>query len=99
MIDVGKLNRRVTIQSRTSTKAGDTWADVRAQWASIVPIGASRLAFLAAQGSKVSHLIVFRETPAVSVGQRIVFGGANYQVESVQTFLGDRQEVVAELVL
>lgn len=97
-MDAGRLRHRVTIQSRTSTKAGDTWANVREQWAEITPIGASKLTFLAAQGSKVSHLITFRELPAVSVGQRIVFESANYHIVSVQHFQGDRQEAVAELI-
>lgn len=93
----GLLNRLTSIQMRTSTAAGDTWAEIRRQWVSITPVGAAKLGFLSAQGSKVTHTVIARETPFLQIGQRIVDDlGDVYQITSVQRIRGDRQEATAE---
>jgi len=98
MMRPGLLNYFCSVQDPTSTADGTTYAEVRQQWLNIEPIGASKLVFLSAQGSKVTHRIVARETPALNVGQRLVYLGTNYSIVEVQTFRGDRQEVLAECV-
>ena len=97
-MEPGILKNYVTVQAATSTPDGNTYATVRQQWLSIEPLGANKLVFLSAQGSKDTHKIIAREFPALTVGQRIVFDGQNYQLTAVQRFRGDRQEAVAELV-
>lgn len=97
-MNIGRLQHYASIQTGTSTSSGTTFAEARKQWLEITPIGASKLVFLSAQGSKVTHLITGREKPALAVGQRVVYGGLNYQITSVQTFIGERQEAQAELL-
>lgn len=97
-LEIGDFNRRVSVQNPASTADGTTYSEVRQQWVSIEPIGASKLVFLSAQGSKVTHLIMAREKPALAVGQRLVYRGVNYQITAVQNFIGDHQEAEAELL-
>jgi SPP1 family predicted phage head-tail adaptor len=97
-MNAGDLKHYASIQRRTSTSAGDTWAEIRKQWLDIVPIGVTPTAELSAQGSKITHRITARETPALEAGQRIVFRGKNYQIVSVVPYIGDRQEATAELL-
>ena len=98
MQNPGIMNIYATVQTPTSTPDGNTWAYVRQQWMLIEPLGANKIVFLSAQGSKNSHKIIAREFPTLIVGQRIVFDGMNYQVTEVQRFRGDRQEALAEVV-
>lgn len=93
----GELRHRVTIQSKTSSKTGDVWTDLRSQWAKIEPLGAQKILYLSAQGAKVTHRVLFREAPAVSVGQRFTYDGRTYNIVSVQIF-DDKQEAMAEVV-
>lgn len=93
----GELRHRITIQSKTSTDTGDTWTDLRTQWAKIEPLSSSKIVFLSAQGSKVSHLVKFRKKPAVNVGARFLYDGRTYYIISVQIF-DDRQEALAEVI-
>ncbi len=92
----GELRHRVTIQTRISSETGDTWTDARKQWAKIEPLSSSKIVFLSAQGSKVTHLVKFRRKPAVNVGERFTYDGRTYYIISVQIF-NDRQEATAEL--
>jgi SPP1 family predicted phage head-tail adaptor len=97
-MQAGRLKHRVTIQTRTSSKTGDVWNDLREQWAEIRPLAAHKVTFLSAQNSKVTHEITFRDKPAVEAGQRVVYRSESYLITGVQTFIGDRQEAAAELV-
>lgn len=92
----GELRHRVTIQTKSSSETGDTWTDLRTQWAKIEPLSSSKIVFLSAQGSKVSHLVKFRKKPAVNVGERFTYESRTYYIVSVQIF-DDRQEALTEL--
>lgn len=98
MENIGQLNRRVEVYDVVSGPDANSYTKVRDQWMSITPIGANKLVFLSAQGSKTTHLIVAREKPAITVGQRLVYRGENYHVAAVQKFIGERQEIQAELL-
>jgi SPP1 family predicted phage head-tail adaptor len=97
-MNAGDLRQVVSIQVNTSTPAGDSWTELRKQWARIEPVGANKLQFLSAQNSKVTHNITFREKPEVTAQMRIVWDGRIYRITAVQRFIGDRQEVTAELL-
>lgn len=93
----GELRHRVTIQANTPAEGGDSWANVRTQWANVQPVSASKLSFLSAEGSKVSHTVIFRRKPAVSTGDRFTYDGRTYQLVGVQIH-DDRQEATAEVI-
>lgn len=97
-MNIGQLKYRAEVQAVTSTDTGNTYTKVRDQWIGIEPLSSNRIVFLSAQGSKVTHLILAREKPALEIGQRLVTGGRNYNIIAVQTFLRDRQEAQAELL-
>lgn len=98
-MQIGRLDKLVTVQATSASPDGNVYTDLRRQWMSLEPIGASKLVFLSAQGSTVTHVATAREKPALEVGQRLVWDGQSYKVVAVQRFAGEKQEVEAELLV
>lgn len=77
-IDAGRLNRRVTLQTRATNDAGDPqsdrWETFAVVWAEIANAGAKEYwAAQAAQG-ELTHKITIRYRPGVTADMRIRYG-------------------------
>jgi SPP1 family predicted phage head-tail adaptor len=100
-VDAGKLNRRIQIQTQTTTQDGfgqplEAWATVYTCWASIDVQNSQLLYSTAEFVDKVAHRITCRWTSSVVIAasQRIVYTEAStgvvhtYEIEAV---LNDKQ--------
>mgnify|MGYP001576579649 FL=1 len=85
---VGRLNKRVTLQSATTARDGhgqpiETWSNVEVVWAAIEPIR-GREYFAAQQfATEVTHRIRIRYRTASSAKWRVIYGSRTFRVESV----------------
>ncbi|MBK8916372.1 MAG: phage head closure protein [Phycisphaerales bacterium] len=87
---IGKLNKRVTLQSQVTTQddhgtESTTWSDVLTCWAWVRPVSGREL--LAAQQPQVVHdtriRIRFPAGIAVGAKMRVNFGGRLYDIVGV----------------
>ena len=90
MIDIGRLDKRVTIQSRVTTKdvygeESTTWNDVCTVWASIKPIGGREKLRSGAVGASISTTIAVRyraslADPLTVAGYRVLYSSRIYNI-------------------
>jgi len=87
---IGKMNKRITIQSQVTTQDGlgtesTTWSDVVACWAWIRPVSGREL--LGAQAPQVVHdtriRIRYQTGIAIDAKMRVNFGGRLYGIVGV----------------
>lgn len=84
----GRLNKRITIQTRTDPQdAGGagipTWTDLATVWASIEPLKGRELIAADAANSEVSGNIRIRYRAGVSASSRVKYGARYYDVLAV----------------
>lgn len=90
MIDIGRLDRRITVQRRSSTLDGygqeiDVWSDVARVWASIKPIGGREKMRSMVIDANISTTVAVRyradfAVPTVTDAFRIVYGSRIFNV-------------------
>jgi len=87
-MDIGKLNRRVTIQQAGTTQDAngeiiDGWSTFATVWASVVDVSGRE--FLAAGGTQNEALtkVAIRYLAGVVPAMRVVCGADTYNVQSV----------------
>lgn len=87
---IGRLNKRVTIQSQVTTQDGlgtesTNWSDVTTCWAWVRPVSGREL--LAAQQPQVVHdtriRVRFQSGVAITAKMRVNFGGRLYDIVGV----------------
>lgn len=88
----GSLNRRVTIQSRSTTQdtAGQqslTWTDVATVWAGIRPLTGHELARAQMMNTEINHEITIRydlqwADPLVMGGRRLSYGTRIFNIHA-----------------
>jgi SPP1 family predicted phage head-tail adaptor len=88
----GSLNRRVTIQSRSTGQDGagqqlTSWSDVATVWASIEPLSGRELERAQALHSEITHQVVIRydvaySNPAQMAARRLNFGGRIFNIHA-----------------
>ena len=91
MLNAGRLNRRVTITSRSSTQdaAGpqvETWADVTTVWGDIkAPAGAAAAERLGAdrETSTAAYSIRIRYRTDITDAMRVEYGTIVYKIQAV----------------
>ena len=99
MLNAGRLNRRVTIKSRSSTQdaAGqqvETWADVTTVWGDIkAPAGAAAAERLGAdrETSTAAYSIRIRYRTDITAGMRAYEGGTTYDIAQVLPVVARRE--------
>jgi SPP1 family predicted phage head-tail adaptor len=105
-MEAGKLNRRVSIQSRTVTynafnEEVETWAHSFYVWAQVVTTGGGE--FYAAQrlNSEVSAVFNVRYDKDITIYHRINYGGRIFDILSVNDVDGMRKvlQIAAKEVL
>lgn len=87
-MDIGKLNRRVTIQSAGMTQdaAGQpvaAWVDVASVWASIADISGREYVAAAAVRNEAQTKITIRHRADIAPAMRVMHGAIAYNIESV----------------
>lgn len=87
-MDVGRLNRRITIQGKTVTRdayGGESisWTDVATVWAAVLPIRGREYVAIREAGAELTTRFVIRYRQGVTPAMRVVHGGANYDIEQV----------------
>lgn len=110
MLDPGKLQHRVTIQTLVSPtdSSGDPqrgeqgelidpeWTDVATVWAAIEPLSAREFVQSAAMQSQVVARITIRQRAGITAAMRVVHGSKVYNVEGV---LSDKESGLEYLTL
>lgn len=87
-MDIGSLNRRITIQY--STRAADslggftlTWADVATVWAALWPVSANETVQSNQQVMTISHRIRIRYRSILRPSWRIKYGNRYFAIISI----------------
>lgn len=88
-LDAGSLNRKITIQSQTTTQdvygqPQQTWTDVLSTWASIKAATSKEVYAAAGFTSQISHKITIR-FPRVTLrsNMRVMYRGRVFDVQAV----------------
>lgn len=87
-MNAGRLNRRITIQSKTVTRdayGGESisWTDVATVWAAVLPIRGREYVAIREAGAELTTRFVIRYRQGVTPAMRVVHGSANYDIEQV----------------
>jgi len=88
LTQIGKLNKRISMQSATNTAdgmGGDTqaWADTPQIWAAIWPVsGREQVKNMANQGT-ISHQIRIRYRSGITPAWRVRFGTRYFNIVSI----------------
>lgn len=98
-MQTGKLNRRICIQSPSTTTDAfgsplSTWTDVVTTWASIAaPTSKEVYALGAGFTAQVTHKIVIRYRECITSAMRINYRGRIFQIQAVSDPKEDRVEL------
>lgn len=88
-MNIGKLDRRITIQAKTTTRDAseggtvDTWADVVTVWAEKLDVGGSKGFRGGALRPETDTVFTIRHRSDVTALHRITYQGAIYGIVSV----------------
>lgn len=87
-MQIGRLNRRVTIQQKLVTRdsyGGEsiTWTDVATVWAAVLPLRGREYVALRDAGAELTTRFVIRHRSSVTPAMRIVHGDAIYDIVEV----------------
>lgn len=85
MLNAGSLNKRIEIQSKTSTADGlggysDVWATTKYAWAAIWPLSASDVIEGMKTSAQVTHRVRIRYQSGITSAMRIKFGTLYYSI-------------------
>ncbi|MBV1758134.1 MAG: phage head closure protein [Dethiosulfatibacter sp.] len=84
----GKLNKRITIESRSKTQNSygellDTWTPLKNIWAGIDPLSGRDFVAAKADQSEISHEITVRDGKDIKPNMRVVFGSRIFDIKAV----------------
>ncbi len=87
-MNVGKLNRRITIQQRTEGldsygQPNQSWIDVATVWANIKPIKGRELLIAQSMRSEVTHNIDIRYRTGITAAMRVNYNGRFFNIQAV----------------
>lgn len=102
MTDPGTLNRRLTVEEPVETPDGAggvirSFAAGATLWASVMPLSAREILDAARLGMILSHRIVVRAGPVLSVRHRLREGGRIFCIASVRP--QDARETFLEIAV
>lgn len=87
-MQLGRLNRRITIQQKSVSRdayGGEsiTWTDVATVWAAVLPIRGREYVAIRAAGAELTTRFVIRHRDGVTPAMRVSHGGGYYNIEEV----------------
>jgi len=104
-MDIGKLNKRVTIQSQSTSydDAGqqvETWNTFATVWANIKHKSGSETIKSDAIASVVRASMRIRYLPGVNAGMRVMYGNTLYRIEAVLPHVEEKRyvDLVVEVI-
>ena len=90
MLDPGKLNRRITIQSPSTERdisgtPKKSWSDVLTTWASIRAATSREVYAVASFVSTLSHVITIRYRSGVTIthAMQVLYAGRKFEIQAV----------------
>jgi SPP1 family predicted phage head-tail adaptor len=88
MPSAGKLNRKVTIQSPSTTQdeygaPTQVWTDLITTWAAIRAATSKEVYAASGFTSQLSHIITIRWRPGIQANQRIAYRGRTFEIQAV----------------
>lgn len=88
MLPAGRLNQRVTLQSKSVTRDGMgnevvTWSDVATVHAAVEPVRGREFVSLRAAQSDLTTRITIRYRAGVTTAMRVLHDGATYDVREI----------------
>ena len=100
-MNAGRLDRRITIQSRTLTKDAtggrvETWADSAEVWAQRMPVSASESTLADAERPETRVRFRIRHMTLDATTNRIVYGGAAHEIIGIQEDGGRQSFLMVE---
>ena len=86
MLNAGSLNKRIEIQSKTSTADGlggysDVWATTKTVWCAIWPLSASDVIEGMKTSAQVTHRVRIRYQSGITSAMRIKFGTRYFSIQ------------------
>ncbi len=87
-IHAGKLNRRITVQQRSTTQDAigqpvATWTTLETLWASILTLGGMEAIKAGAEAAVVKASIRIRRRTDITTAMRVMHGAATYEIKAV----------------
>lgn len=87
-MQIGRLNRRVTIQQKSASRdayGGEaiTWTTVAIVWAAVLPLRGREYMAIREAGAELTTRFVIRYRSGVTPAMRIVHGDAHYDIVEV----------------
>lgn len=97
-MDIGKLNKRITIQSQSTSfdAAGqqvESWSTFATVWANIKHKSGAETIRSDAMTSTVKASMRIRYLPGVNAGMRVLYGNAVYRIEAVLPHVDEKRYV------
>jgi SPP1 family predicted phage head-tail adaptor len=101
MTDPGRLRHRLTLEAPVETPDGAggvlrTYAAAATVWAELAPVAARGAVAAHARGATVTHRIVIREGPEVTMRHRFRKGGRIFEIVALREREGRLLEIEAE---
>ncbi len=99
MVDIGKLNKRITFQRvvKTEDELGHekvSWEDYKTVWATVKPFKASESSFMSKLKPDTTHRFYVRYRGDIEPDMRIVYHGRTFEIDGVPIDLDERHEML-----
>lgn len=87
-MQIGRLNRRITIESKTVTRdayGGETitWSTVATVWAAVLPIRGREYVAIRQAGAELTTRFVIHYREGITPAMRVSYNGGQYNIEEV----------------
>lgn len=98
-IDIGKLNKRITIQRKVTKKDEmgqdkPVWEDWKKVWATVKPIKSTEYKFIEKLAPEVTHRIYIRYSPGITADMRIIYHGRTMDISGPPVDVDERHEIL-----
>jgi SPP1 family predicted phage head-tail adaptor len=104
-MNIGKLNKRITIQSQSSTfdAAGqqvESWSTFATVWANIKHLSGIETIKSDAMASTVKASIRIRYIPGINAGMQVIYQNLTYRIEAVLAHVDEKRyiDMTVELI-
>ncbi len=99
MVNVGKLNKRITFLKPTEKEddMGQTkteWAPYRSVWATVKPFKSSESAFMGKLKPETTHRFYVRYNQYVTADMRILYHGRTFEISGSPIDIDERHEIL-----
>ncbi len=98
-VDIGKLNKRITLQRMVHKKDEmgqdkPVWEDWKTLWATVKPMKSTEYKFIEKLAPEVTHRIYIRYRPGVTADMRIIYHGRTLNIAGPPVDVDERHELL-----